>query len=156
VRFINCTIEVKQELKNHQQWISASLEGCRFTGRFSGCDFGYWPEYGSEPEYQYGAIKDCDFTEARLDGCRFMGCDPRTLRLPPWPCFTILDPIGNSPALNRVEWPGRFGRVVMEDLINDPPTTVAETFYAPAVAKQLGTTAEELKAVLEKFDCILS
>jgi uncharacterized protein YjbI with pentapeptide repeats len=156
VGFTNCTFEVKQELKNHQQWISASLEGCRFTGRLSGCDFGHWPEYGSEPEYQQGAIKDCDFSEARLDGCRFHGCDPRTLRFPLWPCFTFLDPLGNSRALNRVQWPGRFGRVIVEDLHMDPPSTVALTYHAPSVAKRLGTTAEELKAVIEKFDCILT
>src|SRR5262245_58306191 len=64
VRFIDCTFEVKQELKNHQDWIRASFKGCRFKGRLSGCDFGYWPEYGSDPEYQLGSIEDCDFTEA--------------------------------------------------------------------------------------------
>ncbi len=97
VRFIDCTFEVKQELKNHQDWTRASLEGCRFKGRLTGCDFGHWPEYGSKPEYQHGSIEHCDFTEARLDGCRIMGCDPTTLRFPKWPCFTILDPIGRAP-----------------------------------------------------------
>ncbi|HEX8825471.1 MAG TPA: hypothetical protein VF794_36505, partial [Archangium sp.] len=53
-RFIDCTFEVKQELKNHQDWITASLKGCRFKGRLSGCDFGHWPEYGSDPWYQHG------------------------------------------------------------------------------------------------------
>jgi len=154
-RFIDCAIEVKQELKNHQDWIRTSLEGCRFKGRLSGCDFGYWPEYGSEPEYQQGSIKNCDFSEARLDGCRFMGCDPRTLRFPRWPCFTFIDPIGHINELNRVEWPGRFGWVVVEGLRDQPPSMVALTKFAPAVAKKLGTTPEALKAVIEKFDCIV-
>jgi len=155
VRFIDCTFEVKQELKNHQAWIRASLEGCRFKGRFSGCDFGYWPEYGSEPEYQFGSIKDCDFTEAQLDGCRFMGCDPATLRFPKWPCFTILDPIASSSKLNSVQWPGTFRSVTLEVLSEQPARTVAVTLFAPAMAKRRETTPEELKAVLEKFDCIV-
>jgi hypothetical protein len=101
------------------------------------------------------AIEDCDFSEARLDACRFHGDDPRTLRFPKWPCFTFLDPIGRAPELRRGKWPGRFGRVVVDDLHNQPPSTVALTKYAPAVAKKLETTPEELRAVIEQFDCFL-
>jgi hypothetical protein len=154
-RFINCTFEVKQELKNYQQWITASLKGCRFKGRLSGCDFGHWPEYGKEPEYQLGSIEDCDFTEARLDGCRFMGSDPSSLRFPKWPCFTFLDPIGRSQELNSVEWPGRFGRIVVKKLHTQPDATRALTYHAPSIAKELETSPEALRAVIERFDCIV-
>ncbi|EPX59549.1 hypothetical protein D187_003039 [Cystobacter fuscus DSM 2262] len=152
-RFIDCTFEVKQELKNHQQWVKASLKGCRFTGRLTGCDFGHWPGYGTG--WEHGAIEDCDFTEARLDGCRIMGSDPATLRFPRWPCFTILDPIGRARELNRVQWPGAHGDIIPDTLIKNPPSTRALTYYAPASAKLLETTPEELRAVIEKFDCIL-
>ena len=155
VRFIGCTFEVKQELKNHQDWIRASLEGCRFKGRFSGCDFGHWPEYGSEPEYKFGSIKDCDFTEARLDGCRIMGSDPATLRFPKWPCFTILDPIGRAHELNSVQWPGDFRPSYVEGRYKDPPSTRAVTFYAPTLARRRETTEEAFRSVIEQFDCIL-
>jgi hypothetical protein len=153
VRFINCAFEVKQELKNHQDWIRASLEGCRFKGRLSGCDFGHWPDYGEG--WDNGSIKDCDFTDARLDGCRFHGCDTRTLRFPRWPCFTILEPIRHAPELLRVKWPGRIGRVVIEDLHNHPPSTRALSFYAPAEAKRLAAPEEELRAIIGKFDFII-
>jgi uncharacterized protein YjbI with pentapeptide repeats len=154
-RFLDCTFEVKQELKNHQCWFAASLKGCRFKGRFSGCDFGHWPEYSSLPWYQHGSIEDCDFTEARLEGCRFHGCDPATLRFPKWPCFTILDPIGRARELNRVQWPGLVGPVVFETLFDQPPSTVAVTEHALSIAKRYDTTPEELKALVEKFDCIV-
>lgn len=154
-RFIDCTFEVKQELKNHQGWVAASLKGCRFTGRLTGCDFGHWPDYSSLPWYQQGAIEDCDFAEARLDGCRIMGCDPSTLRFPKWPCFTILDPIGRAAELRSVKWPGRFGAVVVDELHTQPPGTTALTEHAHTLAKQLDTNPEELRAVLEKFDCIV-
>jgi hypothetical protein len=154
-RFIDCTFEVKQELKNHQAWVAGSLKGCRFTGRLTGCDFGHWPEYGSLPWYQHGSIEDCDFSEARLDGCRIMGCDPSTIRFPKWPCFTILDPIGRAPELRSVKWPGRFGSVVVDELHTQPACTTALTEHAHTIAKQLDTTPEELRAVVEKFDCIV-
>lgn len=152
-RFTHCTFEVKRELKNYQDWVFSSLKGCRFKGRLSGCDFGCWPGYSAGSEH--GFIEDCDFSEAQMDGCRIMGCDPRTIQFPRWPCFTILDPIGRAPELRGVQWPGRFGSVVIEELHTDPSCTKALIFHAPTVAKQLGTTPEALKAVIERFDFIL-
>ena len=151
-RFIDCSFQVKQELKNHD-WSEAFLKGCRFTGRLTGCDFGHrLPEL---PGREHGGIEDCDFSEALLQGCRFHGCDTRTLRFPRWPCFTLLDPIGRSQELNSVTWPGRM-EIVMGILSTEPPSTVALTYHAPSLAKRFGTTPEELKAVIEKFDCIVS
>ncbi|MCY1079448.1 pentapeptide repeat-containing protein [Archangium lansingense] len=152
-RFIDCTFEVKQELKNHQQWVFASLKGCRFRGRLSGCDFGYWPSYSERAGH--GSIEDCDFSEARLDGCRIMGCDPASLRFPKWPCFTILDPVGRARELNSVQWPGGFHPIIVEGQYRDPPSTMAVTFYAPALAKRRETTEEAFRAVIERFDCIV-
>ena len=75
------------------------------------------------------------------------------VRFPKWPCFTFLDPIGRAPELRRGKWPELFGSVVVDELHNQPPSTVALTKYAPAVAKKLETTPEELRAVIERFDC---
>ena len=155
VRFIDCTFEVKQQLTNHQDWIRASLKGCRFKGRFLGCDFGHWPDYGSDPEYQFGSIEDCDFSEARLDACRIMGCDPRTLKLPRWPCFTILDPVERGRELMSVKWPGSFRPVTLEGRYKEVPCTKAITFYAPSDAKRCKVTEEELKAAIQRFDFIV-
>ena len=152
-RFIDCTFEVKQELKNHQQWVFASLKECRFKGRLTGCDFGHWPGYSERA--RHGSIEDCDFTEARMNGCRIMGSDPATIRFPKWPCFTILDPIGKSRELNSVQWPGQVGPIVIETLRKQPPGTVALTEDAVSIAKRFDTTPEELRVVIEKFDCIL-
>ncbi|WP_375768006.1 pentapeptide repeat-containing protein [Archangium gephyra] len=151
-RFIDCSIQVKQELKNHD-WSRAFLKGCQFTGRMTGCDFGH--RLPHMPGRENGGIEDCDFTKARLQGCRFHGCDMRTIRLPPWPCFTILDPIGRSQELNNVKWPELFGGVIVENLHTQPPSTVAVSYHAPTVAERYGTTPEELKVVLEKFDCVV-
>ncbi len=113
-RLIDCGVEVKQELKNFS-WTCASLKGCRFKGRMTGNDFGPWRNNGKD--WEFGSVEDCDFTEARLSNCRFHGCDMRTVRLPRWPCFTILDPIGRSRELNSVQWPRRFGRVSIKGAV---------------------------------------
>ena len=152
-RFIDCTFEVKQELKKKQTWVLASLKGCKFKGNLSDCDFGHWPGYA--PGWEHGSIEDCDFSEARLDGCRIMGCDPATVRFPKWPCFTLLDPVQNSRALKSATWPGRFGRIVIDDLATYPTGTRALTFHAPSQAKYFDITPEALQAVIQQFDCIL-
>jgi len=144
---------VKQELKNHQQWVFASLKGCRFKGRLTGCDFGHWPDYSERA--MHGSIDGCDFSEARLDACRIMGSDPATIRFPKWPCFTILNPIERAQAINSVEWPGGWCPVSVEGRYRDVPSTKAVTFYAPSIAKRWETTEEELRATIERFDWII-
>ena len=151
-RFIDCSIEVKQELKNHQGWLHASLKGCRFKGQLLGCEFG---AHFADEEGRRGSVEDCDFTEARLDLCRFHGCDVRTLRFARWPSFTILDPLGRGQELMSVEWPGSFRPVRLEGPFKELPSTVALTFYAPTAAKRCGTTEAELKAAIERFDFIV-
>ena len=151
-QLIDCTIQVKRQF-GVKAWTKVALKGCRFKGHFSSCDFGPW--HGYTEGWETGAVEDCDFSEARLDACRFHGCDPRTLRLPRWPCFTILDPIGRAAELNRLKWPGLFGSVVVGTLATEPRSTVALTYHAPSIAKRMETTPEELRAVLEGLDCIV-
>jgi hypothetical protein len=153
VSFIDCTFEVKQELKNHQEWIFAAIKGCQFKGRFSGCDFGKWPGYSEG--WENGSIEDCDFTDARLDGCRFMSCDPKALKFPKWPCFTILEPLRVASELRGAGWPGRFGELVMDTLDEHPAPTRALTLYAPEEARRFKTTPEDIRAAIERFDCIV-
>lgn len=154
-RFIDCTFEVKQELKNHQSWVTAQLKGCRFKGRLTGCDFGHWPDYGSDPWYQHGSIEDCDFSEARLDGCRIIGSDPSRIRFPPWPCFTLLEPIRRAPELRRARWPGLHGGILPDTLLKNPPTTRALTYYAPSAARLLETTPEALRELLDTLEGVV-
>ncbi|MDY7225108.1 hypothetical protein [Hyalangium rubrum] len=145
-RFIDCTFEARRELKNFQ-WRHAHLKGCRFTGRFRGNDFGEWPSSPGE-----ASVEGCDFGEAQLDGCRFLGGDVRTLRLPRWPCFTLFDPVRRWRELSALQWPGDIGSIVVEGFAEEPPSTMALTFFAPELAKRRGTTPESIKAVLEQLD----
>jgi hypothetical protein len=146
-RFIDCTIEVKKELKNFP-WTKADLQGCRFTGKMSGNDFGRWP-YDEQPER--GSIEDCDFTAAQLDACRFVDCDVSTLKFPPWPCFTLLDPVRRKRELLAAPWPDAL-RITVKSFVDSPPETVAVTYSATALTKRKATTEEAIRAVLNKLD----
>jgi hypothetical protein len=145
-QLIGCTIEVKRELTNFR-WQSAHLKGCSFTGRLSGNDFGSCPDRPAE-----GSIESCDFSQAHLEGSRFLQCNIDTIRLPRWPYFTIFNPARRGQELVALPWPGRIGRIVMESFAESPPTTAAITDSATRLAKRYETTLEAIKAVLEKMD----
>ena len=152
-RLIDCTIEVKQELKSYAGWIKASLQGCRFKGKMPGCEFGRWPDYA--PGWEHGSIENCDFSEAHLQGCRFHSCDPLTLRLPRWPYFTLLDPPRRYRDWLAHPWPGNLGSSIIGTSCSDPPSTVAVTWSAALLAKEEGCSVEDLRAVVERCEGIL-
>jgi hypothetical protein len=145
VRFIDCTIEVARVLKNFR-WDHAHLLGCRFKGRFVGNDF------GSRRGATEGSIVDCDFSSAHVDQTRFLNCDVQSLRFPPWPCFTLFDPVHRAAELATLPWPGKHGHIIADGFAEDPPSTAAVTLAAPELAKFCGTTPEAIRAVLEKLD----
>ena len=147
-RLIDCTVEAKRELTGFR-WETTFLKGCKFTGRFSGNDFGRYPD--SIPG---GGVEACDFSEAVLDGCRFLDCDASTLRFPPWPCFTLLSPVQRSIELRAVQWPGDIG-IVVGAWGRGPPTTAALTYSALALAKRSGTNPEAIRASLEQLSGVL-
>lgn len=147
-RFIDCSIEVKQELKNFR-WDAAVFEGCRISGKFLGNDFGSWP--GSN---YTGGIEGCDLTAARLHLCRFVGCDASTLRFPRWPCFTLLDTYRRGHELETLKLPWRQG-LPLSNFTEDPPTTAAVSFVATALAKEYGVSEEEIRAFVERLDGVV-
>src|SRR5690606_20733124 len=94
----------------------------------------------------------CDFSAARLNWTRFLGCDVRTLRFPSWPCFTILEPVRRWRELQALPWPGEYGSIFGKGFAEDPSSTVAVTHSAPELAKFCGTTPETIKALVETLD----
>lgn len=146
MKLIDCTLEVKRELKD-LTWYEANFKGCRFTGRFLGCDFGHMPD----PVLRYreeGGIEDCDFTAAHLHACRFVGCDPSTLRFPLWPYFTILEPFRRWREFASITWPREI-RTWFTSAEFDPETTAAVTFSATDLAKEANVSEERIRTLLE-------
>jgi hypothetical protein len=145
VRLIDCTIEVARVLKNFA-WDAVHLKGCRFKGRFFSNDF------GNVRDATQASIVDCDFSSAHVDQCRFLHCDVRTLRFPPWPYFTLFDPARRAAELAALPWPGKKGHIIAELFAETAPSTVALTYEAADLAKFCGTTPEAIKALIEKLD----
>ncbi|WP_224371978.1 hypothetical protein [Hyalangium versicolor] len=144
-RLVECTIEVTRVLKNFG-WDHAHLTGCRFKGRYFSNDFGNLEGTAD------GSIVDCDFTAAQLDMTRFLSCDARTMRFPPWPGLTILDPVRRAAELVALPWPGKLREFFQWYGEERPASTAAVTYFAPDLAKRNGTTPEAIKSVLEKLD----
>ncbi len=145
-KLLDCTIHAKSELTT-LPWATMNLKGCRFKGRFTGNDFGFRED--DIDRWRLGGIEDCDFSEARLNGCRFFNCDMSTIRLPRWPCFTFMDARRHAAELGQREWPGFFGSVI-KVVCDASEGTVASTWHAPTVAEKMDTTVEELRAALER------
>ncbi|MBN1207604.1 MAG: hypothetical protein JXB05_22240 [Myxococcaceae bacterium] len=153
LKLIDCAVEVKRELKE-LSWYEAHLKGCRFTGRLFGCDFGHKPDPGL-PHRAVGGIEDCDFSAAHLHACRFVGCDPSTLRFPRWPHFTILDPFRRAREFASMTWPREI-RGWFSSFDMYPKTTEAVVFSATTLAKEAGVSEDRIRALLEGHTGVIS
>ena len=149
VTFSDCEIEAPRPFGPFW-WYEATITDCRFSGRFDGCDFGRFLEAFDVP----GTIERCDFADAVLDGCRIVESDPSTLQFPPWPCFTILDPVARADELLAIQWPGDIGSMI-EGVVDFPQATTAVTFSANSLVDELGGTPAELRAVVEEIPEVL-
>ncbi len=148
-QFLDCQIEAKKRLANFQMWCGAVIKGCTFKGRFAGNDFGHWPA-----QHPNGSIENCDFSDAKLDGCRFMDCNIGSIKLPKWPYFTILHPHNERREVESVEWPGKL-RFWAMDLPSQPNVTSGLVEYAPTLAKKFGCTETELQNALTRLSNVL-
>jgi hypothetical protein len=147
VRFIDCTIEVKRQLKE-VRWYKAHLKGCRFTGRLFSCDFGRRSDPVAAYHEDVGGIEDCDFTAAHVHACRFVGCDASTLKFPRWPYFTLLEPYRRHREFASMMWPRKI-RSWFTGFDEYPENTAAMTYSATALAKQADVTEDRIRALLE-------
>lgn len=124
------------------------FDGVKFEGAYEGVDFGDW----DTP--QKSSIVSCDFTLARLDGCRFLNCDIHTILLPKWPCYTIVDlPTARSFVLAR-QWPTKIALYLDVDTDNDPEC-VAISGDAARLARKAGITLDELRGLLQPIPGML-
>lgn len=126
----------------------AHFEGVSFVGSYSGCDFGDWDSD------QKSSIVNCDFTNARLDGCRFLRCKTETIRFPKWPYFTIINPGAARQYVLSQSWPGRVATTL--GIYTDvDPECVAITGDAERIAKKNKLALSDFRDLLAKIPGIL-
>lgn len=93
---------------------NAHFLNVKFSGTFIGCDFGDWDDS------ERSSVSHCDYSDAILDGCRFLNCDMESIKLPKWPCFTLINPsVARSAVLSR-QWPSKVGMILDIYTDNDP------------------------------------
>jgi uncharacterized protein YjbI with pentapeptide repeats len=97
---INCNLFIKK-LKKFD-WNRAKILNCKFTGSIIEQDFGSWSvsEGG-------GSIENADFSEAELDGCRFINTDVGKIKFPSFPMVVIPNPSNYLEQSRNLIWDGK-------------------------------------------------
>lgn len=126
-RLFDCTIIQKNVLK-HIPAFGNRYERCIFKGTFLGVDFGRDPYMDpvSKTYDTLGELLDCDFTQAKLDMCRFYSVDIHRQKFAPWPQQFVL-PYERELAAAKLErsWPGEFKRYL--SLVEDEDPKLSAT-----------------------------
>lgn len=130
------------------QLLEAFFINCRFHGVFSGVDFGR--AHDVERDGYFGGVEGCDFTDATLDGCRFVNVDVSTLRLPSWPHVVMIDPYKRAADVEAMQWPGQLG-LYMHGSTNRPESFRATVLHVPSLAQLVKCTEEEVRTAFERF-----
>jgi len=119
----------------------AHLVNVKFIGNFIGCDFGDWETSDRS------SVNGCDFSDAVLDGCRFLNCDMDEIQLPKWPNFAILNPIDARPVLLSRKWPSDIG-VTLDVYTDNDPECVAICGNAEVLSKEDKISLDDLRELL--------
>jgi len=156
---IDCEVYAKRKLVNYQSWNMVALRRCRITGWFTGNDFGHW-ETGPQSVNpitgrceNYGVVEDCDFTEAVLDGIRFLNCDMSRIKLPGWPHFSVLNPSRISSIVNTITWPGTTSILAGVIAASDYQVS-AVTRYGPEICRRFKCSEAELKEAAKLLNSV--
>jgi hypothetical protein len=143
----DCLVDAVKPQRDRDFFL-ARFVNCRFHGVFSGIDFGR----GHRPELHedFGTVEDCDFTEATLDGCRFVHVDVSTLKFPQHDHAVLLEPYKRAADVGAVEWPGVLGKY-MEICTSKPDSFKATVMHIPSLARLVQCTEDEVRVALQKF-----
>jgi len=128
-RFVDCHMiggifHQKSILKN-SRFERVKFHGVKFIGRYSGVDFGWRNSSQLHDESVVaGQVLNCDFFEARMDGCRFFNTNIQSNRLPDRPFVAVRAgsslEVPTESVASGLEWRlliGRYESVAGEDVI---------------------------------------
>lgn len=139
-------IAVKKQ-KNFQLF-QARFINCKFFGVFSGIDFGR--AHDVERDGDFGGIESCDFTEAILDGCRFVNVDVSTMRFPARRHGVLLNPSTRYADVAAMQWPGQLG-LYMAACTDRPDSFKASVMHIPSLTKLVKCSEEEIRSAFATF-----
>lgn len=139
-----CAVHARRPFKNYS-WHSVRLEGCTFRGNYVGCDFGPRPD--AYPRHKLGAVSGCDFEATNLHQCRFFNVRMQDIRLPRWPCFTVLEPAANAGDWQQIPLPPGLG-IIQRSVNRSLPGEVARVYSADELERTGEATADALRPLL--------
>ncbi len=141
--FEQCNIKTKKRVVGYR-FQDFAFCSCVMSGDFTGCDFGYW----SGVSKRMVKVENCDFTNTKLDGCRFRNVDIKENQLPGWPCFSFRPSVLYATAKN-MSWPGNLNYWVgIFESESDETSCVVES--AVSVMRRFKSTERELVNMLTK------
>ncbi|MEF9416026.1 MULTISPECIES: hypothetical protein [Ralstonia solanacearum species complex] len=113
-----------------------------FKGEYFGCDFGDWDDVN------VSSVSDCDFSEARMHGCRFLNTEMAGIVMPPWPCFCLNDPSKARDFVMSKPWPKSMG-LTLDIYTDTDPECVAIVADASVMADKDKISLDEVRALLK-------
>ncbi|WP_051560333.1 pentapeptide repeat-containing protein [Marinobacterium jannaschii] len=144
-RFLGGEFHAKRKLSN-VKFLGGKFENVKFFGSYKGCDFGYWDCWN-----EYGRMKECDFSDATLDQCRFINVDMEGIKLPKCSTICIIDPIGNSSTISSMDWPDEL-RIIKKVVLSETPECSAIIYNVDALLKEYGGDMEVFKKTICAYD----
>jgi hypothetical protein len=152
-----CQIHAKRRFSNFS-WHDVVLEECAFQGWFVGCDFGPRPD--TYPDHPQGAVVANDFSLAQLHACRFFRTKMSHLKMPTWPCFTVLEPEHNAADWLSIPFPDSYRRVeqqLIAEIVAEYRVegVVAACEHAGEIAKKHAIAIDEIKELVSGRSYIL-
>jgi hypothetical protein len=167
----DCTIRVLKTMRDDNAFMRSHYYNCIFKGTYWGVDFGKLqqrhvdhynedhPEGPLKTLDDFGDLRGCDFTQSKLQWCRFQDVDVTTCKFAPWPQLVILNPLQRKEQLTRGPWPGKLQKFFDMMAGANPRyaggSWTAKALMATDVAKDYGVTEAELRECLERIGDVL-
>ncbi len=127
--FTDSTIKVNGKCKRN--WNGCYYDSCVFRGSY----FDHY--FGNDCSFcpGRGGLRNCDFTNAKLDLCGFINCKADDLRLPGWPHVAIFHPRENAADFAELSIDPLL-RFLHESMKNSSEEIVASIWNLPAHLKR--------------------
>lgn len=138
--------------QKEDRFFKARFTNCRFSGVFSGIDFGR--SHNVERDGDFGAVEHCDFSAATLDGCRFFNVDPSELTFPRKNHAVLIDLRERAGDVAGMSWPGLLGQY-FELAADMPPSLRIQVMHIPSLARLVKCSQEEVLEALKRFGGVL-
>jgi hypothetical protein len=146
---IDCVIHAFKPQRNNR-FYSTRFINCRFKDTFSGIDFGS----GRGRDEGFGRVEACDFSQARLHGCRFTNTDVVASKIvfPKKDHVVFIEPYKRHEDVKKFKWPSeRFDVFMQVTCGNDTDIFKAKTNHIPSLARWTQCTPEQVREALTQF-----